>query len=70
MMLGARVIRSQARGLSPRARDSVVDSPYPPLLSKREHCRHSQPCALFFLLGPEVQRVLKIVLGKVGVSSI
>ena len=43
---GARAIGLRARGLSPRAGDLVVDSPCPPLLSKREHCRHSQPPAL------------------------
>ena len=46
MMLGARAIGSRARGLSPRTEDLAVDSPYPPLLSKRVRCRLSWVSAL------------------------
>ena len=45
-MLGTRAIGSRARGLSPRTGDLAVDSPCPPLLSKRERCRLSQVSAL------------------------
>ena len=45
-MLGARAIGSRARGLSPRTGGLAVDSPCPPLLSKRERCHLSQVSAL------------------------
>ena len=46
MMLGARAIGPREQGLSPRAGALVVDSLCPPLLSKRERCRHPQPPVL------------------------
>ena len=46
VMLGARAIGSQARGLSPRTGGLAVDSPCPHLLSKWERCRFSQVSAL------------------------
>ena len=60
MMLGARATGSRAGGLSPRAGDLAVDSPCPHVLSKREHCHHSQPtiCALHVLLSSIYKRMV------------
>ena len=46
MMLGARAMGSRARELSPRTGGLAVDSPCPPLLSKRKCCHLSQVSAL------------------------
>ena len=58
MMLGARAIWLRAWGLSPHTGDLAVDSPCPPLLSKRERCRLSQVCALHALLLSIYKRVM------------